>query len=104
MPSSSMTRVWVRAQISSSRYQSLQERARRETSRLRMAPAGPSPTSAMRVWKASPPLADFGDEGLEGVASVGGGCTVSQVLVENEDVLGCPSQLLGPLRQVLLSG
>src|SRR5712692_5357933 len=45
-PSSSTTRVSVSAQISSSRYQSLHERARRETSRLSTAPTCPRPTSA----------------------------------------------------------
>src|SRR5881227_3904717 len=50
-----MTRVSVRPQISMRRYQSPQERARRDASRLRTAPTRPRPTSAMRYWKPSRP-------------------------------------------------
>src|SRR2546430_8742692 len=89
MPSSSITSVSVSAQISSSRYQSLHERARRETSRLSTAPTCPRPTSATSR--------------LPAVTANGRRARVSLILV-HDVVTSCrPSQILGSLHQIILS-
>jgi hypothetical protein len=58
MPSSSKMSVSASAQISSNRCQSVELRARRETSRPITNPTRPSPTSATSRWKPDRASAD----------------------------------------------
>jgi len=83
-----MTKVLVRAQISMRRYQSLQDCARREASRLKTAPA----------------QANLGDEVLKTVGTGRGRSRVPLILVDDLDPLLRPSQVVGATGQVILPG
>src|SRR5687767_8946305 len=88
MPSSSRMSVSVRAQISSSRCQSAELRARRETSSPRTMPAS---------------HADLCHQSLKAVA-LGCGCSREALIVVNDDhlIIG-PAEALGPLPERVLS-
>ena len=89
MPSSSRISVSVSAQISSSRCQSVELRASRETSSPSTMPARPSPTSATSFWKPS--------------RSVARGARQAEVGVDDDHAIKRPAQRHGALAQGVLA-